>query len=71
MTLDSDCDKAGYPSNGGNKFCAVYFAVECEGQCVYNISLELDNRRFLNQTMFKNPKVNIPYYIPSADDFGE
>jgi len=69
--IDIDCDKAGYPSNGGNKMCTVYFAVECGGQCVYNLTLEFENRRILNQTTFRNPKVNIPYYLPSADENGE
>jgi hypothetical protein len=26
---DVDCDKAGYPMNGGNKFCTIYMGVEC------------------------------------------
>ena len=69
--MDVDCDKAGYPDNGGNKACTVYFAIECPGQCVYRTTLALENRKFLNQTVFKNPKVNIPYYLPSAEDFGD
>ena len=69
--VDVDCDKAGYPDNGGNKFCTVYFAIECPEQCIYNVSMVFENRKNLNQTMFKNQKVNIPYYIPSADDNGQ
>jgi len=69
--IDIDCDKAGYPDNGGNKICTVYFAVECPEQCIYNVTMDFEDRKNLNQTMFKNSRVNIPYYIPSAEDFGE
>ena len=27
---DVDCDKAGYPMNGGNKFCTIYIGIECQ-----------------------------------------
>jgi hypothetical protein len=26
---DVDCDKAGYPMNGGNKLCTIYLGIEC------------------------------------------
>lgn len=46
--IDVDCDKAGYPENGGNKYCTVYLAVECSDQCAYRISLDMENRNNLN-----------------------
>jgi hypothetical protein len=27
---DVDCDKAGYPMNGGNRFCTIFIGVECQ-----------------------------------------
>lgn len=40
--IDVDCDKAGYPQNGGNKMCTVFIGIECPGSvCAYKIYLEL------------------------------
>ena len=61
---DVDCDKAGYPMNGGNKFCTIYFGVECQDPtkaCVYKIYMNMEGRSFLNNTNFVNK--NIPIYL--------
>lgn len=33
------CDRAGYPSDGGNTVCTMFIAVECADACVYQINL--------------------------------
>jgi hypothetical protein len=57
---DTFCDRAGYPVNGGNTFCTLYIAVECQGQCVYRIQMQMEGRKYLNST-FTNK--NIPIYL--------
>jgi len=51
------CPVAGYTWSGGNQLCSLYFAVECEGPCVYTIKLAIAGR--VNATR------SVPHYLTS------
>jgi hypothetical protein len=56
------CAISGYTWSGGNQMCTLYFAVECEGACVYTIKLMMQGRDRVNGTAATR---NIPYYLTS------
>ncbi len=35
----SFCESGGYYKNGGDRSCGFYIGVECEQECIYNITL--------------------------------
>lgn len=35
------CERAGFNLNGGNRSCGFYIAVECQTECIYNITVQI------------------------------
>lgn len=60
---DIFCDRAGYPMNGGNTLCTLYIAVECPEECVFRVSLEIEqvNASFTGR--------NVPIYLTDDNYF--
>ena len=66
-----DCDFAGYWSNGGNEFCTLYIAVECqelEDMCAFKVSLQLFE--FTSDGSLGKPVTAKPArYVPNDQDY--
>jgi hypothetical protein len=37
------CRNTSFPIRGGNEICSVYIAVQCDGYCIYNLTISQES----------------------------